>query len=257
MKEPIIPLDDIFNIQSLKTWPSEVLDFLNQNQEVFVGWQCSCCSTSYSSVYDQVIYQFRDILRKYSLIGYHCTKLCSHEIDEIHRNGMSLQNLKTLSKRIDKLHELDLISFEVAEKLKNRNQADEEHRAKMLWFCFFKPFIAEKHGIYRFFDSWGGEALYNSHEYDGITGPVLRRIGTPCIIKAKVPMRKLSESFLPDTNMFRVFLEEHGHTLENPTEHEGFSIENIPSENILQIIEYPSEKFVELTKCNEWYSYIE
>ncbi len=169
---------------------------------------------------------------------------------------MSLQDLQTLTKRIDDLLELNLISDRIAKELKTRNQADDEHRARMLWFCFFKPFIAEQHGIYRFFDSWGGEALYNSHEDDLLTGEALRRIGVPCIVKAKVPMRKLSDSYLPDTNMFRVFLEAHDHTLENPTEHEAFSVENIPPENIMQIIEYPSQKFVELTKCNEWHCYI-
>lgn len=248
---------ELINIQSLETWPNEILNFLDKNQEIFSGWQCSCCKNTYSPKYDRVIYQFRNLLRNYSLIGYHCTKLCSHEIDEILRDGMSLQNLKTLSRRIDKLCEMNLISDEIATELKSRNQANEENRAKMLWFCFFEPLIAGQSGIFRFFDCWGGEALYNSHEDDPITGKVLRHIGIPCIIKAKVLMRKLTDSYLPDTNIMRVFLKECGHTLENPTEHEGFTIENIPPDDIIKIIEYPSEEFVELTKCNEWYYYID
>lgn len=67
----------------------------------------------------------------------------------------------------------------------------------------------------------------------------------------------LAEHCLPVDNMFRVFLESRGHTIDHPTEQEGYSVKSIPSENILKIIKYPSQEFVSLTKCNEWYDYID
>jgi hypothetical protein len=54
----------------------------------------------------------------------------------------------------------------ILERQKSENQSDEKYRKNMIWFCFFLPKIAGEHGIMRFFRSWGGEALYNSHEKD-------------------------------------------------------------------------------------------
>ena len=194
----------------------------------------------------------RDVLRKYSLIGYHCTKLTAAEIDNVRVNGMLLQNSTSLNSRISRLKESGLITTKVAQLLKEKNQADDFNRANMLWFCFFEPFIAGRSGIERFFCSWGGEALYNSHEGSPDTGNALLDIGTPCIIKAKVPIASLKNSYYPDSSMIRAFLLERGHQLENPIEHEGFSIKNIQPQNIIEIIEHPSDYFIKLTKCNEW-----
>jgi hypothetical protein len=194
----------------------------------------------------------RNILRKYSLIGYHCTKLTASEIENVRVNGMLLQNSMSLNNRIERLKESGLITAKVTQLLKNKNQADDFNRANMLWFCFFEPFMAGRSGIERFFRYWGGEALYNSHEDCPNTSNVLLDIGIPCIIKAKVPIASLKGSYYPDSSMIRAFLLERGHQLENPIEHEGFSTKNIPSQNIIEIIEYPSDYFIKLTKCNEW-----
>jgi hypothetical protein len=125
----------------------------------------------------------------------------------------------------------------------------------MLWFCFFEPFLAGEHGIGRLFRSWGGEALYNSHESDPITGPVLRKLGVPCVIKANVPITNLKESKFPDGALARMALSKLGHRLKIPTEHEGYSTQCLSAAQILDIFEYPSQGFVELTKCNEWCKY--
>ncbi len=165
---------------------------------------------------------------------------------------MLLQNSTSLNSRINRLEESGLITTKIAQLLKDKNQADDFNRANMLWFCFFEPFIAGRRGIERFFRSWGGEALYNSHEDSPDTGNALLDIGIPCIIKAKVPIASLKDSCYPDSSMIRAFLFERGHQLENPIEHDGFSTKNIHSQNIVEIIEHPSDYFVKLTKCNEW-----
>lgn len=194
----------------------------------------------------------RDILRSHSLIGYHCTKLTANEIKHVRVNGMLLQNATTLNKRVACLEESGLLSADVAQLLINNNQADDSNRANMLWFCFFEPFLAGRCGIERFFRSWGGEALYNSHEGNLITGNALLNIGTPCIIKAKVPIASLKDSYYPDSSMIRAFLLQRGHQLENEIEHEGFSTKIIEPQKILEIIEHPSDHFIKLTKCDEW-----
>ena len=165
---------------------------------------------------------------------------------------MHLQNAASLSKRISSLVENEVLSADVAQRLINKNQADESNRANMLWFCFYEPYLAGRSGIECFFRSWGGEALYNHHEGDPVTGKALLNIGTPCIVKAEIPISSLNGSFYPDSTMIRVFLLQRGHKLKNGIEHEGFSTNNIDSKNIVKVIEYPSDQFIKLTKCDEW-----
>ncbi|MEP1446174.1 MAG: hypothetical protein ABJK37_08700 [Paraglaciecola sp.] len=136
--------------------------------------------------------------------------------------------------------------------LVSKNQADDRNRANMLWFCFYSPHLAGRYGIERFFRSWGGEALFNSHEDNPITGEALLAIGNPCLIKANVPIASLKDSYYPESSMIRVFLSQRGHRLDNGIEHEGFSLHDIKPENIVEIVEYPSNRFIELTKCDTW-----
>ncbi len=81
----------------------------------------------------------RNILRKYSLIGYHCTKLTEAEIRNIHTNGMVLQSATSLNKRIDSIEMDGMITTKVAGLLRGKNQANDSNRVNMLWFCFFEP----------------------------------------------------------------------------------------------------------------------
>lgn len=145
-----------------------------------------------------------------------------------------------------------MVTPEVGQQLKRTNQADDYNRANMLWFCFFEPALAGQHGIERFFKSWGGEALYNSHENDPVSGKALRSIGIPCVVKAIIPIASMNDSYFPDAVMARKCLLDQGHELDNDLLHEGFSMANIPASNIIEIIEHPSAEFCALTGCKGW-----
>lgn len=173
-------------------------------------------------------------------------------MDSIRNDGLLLQSSASLRKRISRLEQNGLLSADIAQSLININQSDDDNRANMLWFCFYEPYLAGQYGIERFFRSWGGEALYNSHEGRPVTGEALKRIGIPCVIKANVPIISLNSSYYPDTSMIRVFLSQRGHRLENEIEHEGFSTQSIDPQNIIDIFKHPSDQFSELTKCEEW-----
>jgi len=202
--------------------------------------------------YDSTIYGMRDVLRSFSLVGYHCTKLTREEIESVRLNGLRLQSSVSLADRIDQLVVSGSLDPEVAFRLKAKNQADDPNRARMLWFCFFEPCLAGQSGIQRFFRCWGGEALYNSHESCHGTGDVLRSIGVPCVVVATVPIASLTDSFYPDTSMVRAYLSKRGHKITNPIEHEGFSTEDIAAHNIRDVVEYPSNEFLRLTGCEAW-----
>ncbi len=168
---------------------------------------------------------------------------------------MILQDSISLDARITRLLHQNLISPEIAQCLKDKNQANDSNRSRKLWFCFFEPSISGESGIGRFFKSWGGEALYNSHEHNPDIGKVLRSIGTPYIIKVNVPIASMKESKFPDGAMARILLSSFGHQLKIPIEHNGYSINNISAQNIIETIEHPRKKFIELTKCDRWVKY--
>ncbi|MDD2609367.1 MAG: hypothetical protein PHX60_06670 [Giesbergeria sp.] len=169
---------------------------------------------------------------------------------------MIMQNATSLNLRIDQLLHAGLVDYEVAQCLKAVNQANDSNRANMLWFCFYEPFLAGESGIGRFFKSWGGEALYNSHEDDPVTGAALCNIGIPCLIKANVPIASMKDSVFPDGVIAREFLSHRGHQVETSTRSQGYSTKNISVQNIIEIIEHPSARFIELTKCEAWKRYV-
>ncbi|MGF1832182.1 hypothetical protein [Photobacterium sanguinicancri] len=240
-------------IAEQSTWPDEIVDYLDENHLKFLGWETPGDDRVSAYEYDQAILEFRSLLKPLSLVGYHCTKLTPYEIEDVRLNGMKLQNLESLKQRVLRLESTAEITETVAKELISINQADDRNRAGMLWFCFYEPHLAGFYGIQRFFKSWGGEALYNHHENRKNTGEVLKKIGVPCVIKARVVIESLKESYYPCSALIRVYLLNRGYVVDNGIEHEGYSTQNICSNQIEAIEQYPTEQFVKLTKCNEWH----
>ncbi|EGQ8028748.1 hypothetical protein ACWOVX_004332 [Vibrio vulnificus] len=239
-------------ISQQSTWPEQVVDYLDRNHLKFIGWETSGGDRVSAYEYDQAILEFRSLLKQFSLVGYHCTKLTPYEIEDIRKHGMKLQCGESLKQRVLRLESAQEIDKVVAQKLLACNQADDSNRAFMLWFCFFEPHLAGFYGIHRFFKSWGGEALYNRHENQKITGDALKEIGIPCVIKAKVTISSLKASYYPCSVLIRAYLQGRGYVIDNSIEHEGYSTEDISADQIEAIYQHPSDEFAQLTKCNEW-----
>jgi hypothetical protein len=239
-------------ITEQKTWPSEIVSYLDDNYQAFLGWETSGQERASESEHEQAVQEFREILNTCSVIGYHCTKLTSHEIEDIALNGMKLQNSESLKARVLKLNSLGEVNDEIAMKFIASNRSGARNRASKLWFCFFEPHLDGFDGIHRFFKYWGGEALYLDHVASKDSADTLKRLGTPCIIKAHVNINSLEESYYPDKELIRVYLLSKGYDAKKDIEPEGFSIENVSSMQIDAIYEYPTAEFVRLTRCNEW-----
>ena len=186
------------------------------------------------------------------LHGYHCTRLTEPEIQNIMLNGMQLPNKQMLDRRIQSIQGAGLIESYIATRLKNENQAICSNRAEMIWFCFYRPYIAGQSGIQRLFRSWGGEALYNSHEKDPQTGPILKSIGTPCLIEANVPIADLGVHSTLCEKVARLFLIKRGLKKKKCVDHDDKANSPILSRNIKRIIQYPDPDFIALTHCNKW-----
>lgn len=145
-----------------------------------------------------------------------------------------------------------IIESKIADRLCTENLGTEQFRVGRIWFCFFPPLRGGQSGIERFFRFWGGEALYGLHEIDPETGPILRRVGVPCVIEADVPVVALRKhSFLP-MKIARKFPIERGFETGEPTEHEDPALAPIPAANIRRIIRYPDQEFCALTGCLTW-----
>ena len=244
-----------------RTWPAEIVKYLEQHQDLFLAWELKGAgmgssfedARAFARQYDRAIYGLRAVLSRYSLeSGYHCTRLTNAEIDHIVSNGLQLPNLDMLQARIQAIHDAGLIDAHVADRLRTNNQADEKNRAGMIWFCFFPPGIAGQGGIERFFRHWGGEALYNSHERDPLTGPILEKIGTPCLIEAEVAMASLEVHSFLDTHVIRKFLVNRGLETGEPTDHEDRAKSPVPAANVRRVIRFPEPDFITLTGCSSW-----
>jgi hypothetical protein len=244
------------------TWPNDVIEYLERHKDLFWAWEQPkedhtrhvnfAKARIAASNYDRAVERLRSVLNPYTLHGYHCTRLTEDEIAQILAHGMQLPDRNVLCGRIECLRNTGLIDKTLAERLKAENQAQESNRAKMIWFCFFPPYVAGQGGIERFFRSWGGEALYNHHEDDEVTGPALWTIGTPCLIEADVPISILPPYTYLEVHLYRQFLVNRGFKTGEPVEHEDRAIEPIPAQNIRRIIRFPEADFLALTRCTEW-----
>jgi hypothetical protein len=237
------------------TWPQQVKDFLETQAQPLLNRELMMIDqpNSYNPyAFDFAHNEFTKILVNYHLDhAFHCTRLTEEEIAEIKQYGMQLPNLEILTQRIKHLVGAGVITTAIADKLIANNQADERYRKNMLHFVFQSPHFEGHGGIGRFFASWGGEALYNSHEGNPETGPILRQIGIPCIIEAKIPIANLSRNYLVD-KFVRIYHINRGLKTEEPNHHEDHTKEPIPASDIVAIHRFPEPTFIELSGCKNW-----
>jgi hypothetical protein len=237
-----------------KTWPAEVLAYLEHHHDVFWAWEdrSGRSGTVSGPQYDRALYGLRAVLNDYTLHGYHCTRLTTAEIGHIMSQGMQPPNAAMLRGRIQVLLDSAVIDAAVARRLMQTNQADEANRANRIWFCFFAPHLAGESGIGDLLGFWGGEALYNSHDRDSETGPILARIGTPCLVEADVPIASLPGPGGLDMKVARQYVIWRGFKTSEPVEHEDRAQAPIAAKSIRRIIQFPEPDFRALTGYNTW-----
>ncbi len=241
----------LMDLEQPDKWPSELLRFFEHHHDLFLDWEVAPNQSDVQTS-DRAIKKLIALLQPYAIQGWHCTRLTADEIATILSEGMGLPNAALLHHRIAAIVSAGGFSQEIADILKSRNQAHERNRAGRVCFCFFPPRLAGEFGIGRFFRHWGGEALYNWHENDPVTSPILRGIGTPCLIEASVPIASLQEhSFFP-FKVVRQFLISRGCDAGEPADHEDCIKRPLSAEDIRRVIRFPDDDFISLTGCSEW-----
>ncbi len=154
-----------------------------------------------------------------------------------------------LRRRIGSIRDDKLIDPEVARHLMEKNQADDANRANRIHFCFFEPHMAGETGINSLLRYWGGEALYNSHDADPVRGPVLAKVGIPCLVEADVPIVDLKGIFL-DINVSRQFLIWRGLRPLEIIKHSDCAVR--PVRSLRRVVQFPESDFIALTQCETW-----
>lgn len=255
----------MIEIESVDIWPKEVVNILENNFDILKKYilrehgLMSLLSTErwnkinkYASERALIIEDIKQLISKHKVTVYHCTRLTESEIDDVNSNGIQPLSLELINNRITKALSENLLSKELADYLLSANQCNDKNRSGMLWFAGGVSTLKDEGAVVRLFQSWGGEALYNSHEDDTKSGHVLKAIGKPCIIKA---------SLFPTE--FKAIWVDLGERLVNAfLIHRG--IKNVESPNFDTYIDFllRPERFVliqrenplfeSLTNCNRW-----
>jgi len=142
---------------------------------------------------------------------------------------------------------------DIAELLLDSHQAEDNGRLGMTHFFNCRSILVDEGDVGRLFRSWGGEALYNSHESRDDTGPVLRGIGMPAIVVTAIPIPRLRTTTADTGERFVWrFLADRQVPIDQAPDIETCATEPVPAEMILEIITFADCRFEQLTGCSTW-----
>jgi|SRR5579862_1977740 len=241
----------VIDLEAVSTWPTQLLAYLEAHREVFLDWANGPVRVD-AATYDRAIYGLIDAMQPYALIGWHCARLTDREIVAIGVSGMWLPDAAMLIRRINAAIEEGFLTTAMGDRLKAKNQAHENNRAGMVWFCFFPPRLAGEGGIGDLLRFWGGEALYNSHDRHPETAAVLRSVGMPSIVEAEVPIAFLEPHGGLAFKVVRRYLISRGYETQEPCEHQDRVKQPLPAGCIRRVISFPTPDFLELSGCEFW-----
>jgi hypothetical protein len=157
------------------TWPSHVRELLDAGVSELPAARADLCSA--------VDAQIRDL----EVVGYHCTRLTTDEIERVKNEGLSPLTRELRQSRILARVEAGDLPRELVECLLTAGIANRGvHRLDIS--CFY---LTKEIGdwCWKFFRYWGGESIYVPYMNLGSEeGRALRSIGCPCILELAVPV---------------------------------------------------------------------
>jgi len=223
------------DFEDTSTWPDYLRAALNGYRWTFAGAQ-----------------QADDILSREALLGFHCTRLLPYEAAEILETGPCPPSPKFLAKRIDRAREARYLPANICTRLLAENQAADANRVGKICFVNMRSCLREESSVRRFFESWGGEVLYNSHEEDPITGPALKRLGEPYIVKVSVPVSMLEEFRYGLARYFanKLLNDSTGGEAGRPELPETCVAGSVPPEWVVELVSFRDAAFESLTHCH-------
>ena len=216
-------------------------------------------ANEYEESYANLIEALDQALKPHQLVGYHCTRLTSEEIDNVRQLGLCGLSPELVNNRLKSSYKAELLSQEDFSYLAKNptihaNLANQHgNRTGKIWFCPNRSTLRDAPAVYRLFRSWGGEAVYSGLEDDPQITPALASLGIPCIVKCAIPF---SEARHFRASIAEYFVAEY---ISDAVEYGGpeaqfdlYTSIDVPSCRVLAIIEYRDPAFEALTRCSEW-----
>jgi hypothetical protein len=204
---------------------------------------------SYEPAWDAALALAEETTASLHLLGFHATRLMEHEVKEIERSGLEPLSVELLERRLLAAQSAGALTPEQAARLLARHQAADENRSRRTAFFFTRAQLKNA-GLDRLCRSWGGEALYGCHEDDEETGPLLRSLGTPCIVVAAVSVADIEQRFDIRCHLVNGWCARRDIRTEHGPEFGG--VVRAPTPSILRIVKLGDPEFVVLTGHDKW-----
>lgn len=252
-----------------ETWPQQMLAELAANADQIAAYHLERARIDRAAEGDVMLRVdrppnnnepiWRDILQmseraiaKQRLLGFHATRLADSERVDIISNGLRVLSPELFERRMSAVEKAGLISRELGARLRVRNQVRDDNRSGRTAFCFTRRLLADEGGIGRLFRSWGGEAVYNSHEGDEQTGPAIAVIGQPCVVIAAVPVEAIGTYMSVAERLVNVWCAKRGMKPEHAPDFGGYVRADIPGGCIQRIVVIDDPEFLTLATHNTW-----
>lgn len=259
----------LIDADNLETWPNELLGVLRANAEairayhkerqvidraaeVDVMLRIKRLANIHGPAWRHALEVANNATAGKFLRGYHATRLTHDEVVAIKSGGLEPLSVALLEQRLAALRDTGEIDLRIHDALRMHHQASENNRAGMVWFIFTKASLTDEGGVERFFRSWGGEALYNSHESHKTNGPALRAPGTPAIVQAAVPCDGIETFTGVGKRLVNAWCASERIQTGDGPEFEGYVRTGIPGADILRIDALGSGTFDALTRHQRW-----
>jgi len=254
---------------SEETWPEEIRAALSGRQVQIQSFQAERAridraaqedvmlrihrpANQYQQAWDEVLEISEKATAGKRLVGFHCTRITETERADVEANGLCKLTSALFERRLQCVLSEGHISDDVAAALRFRNQVDEPNRTGVICFCFNRDLLSHESGVERLFRSWGGEALYNSHEDDKATGPALAAIGLPCIVVASLPINEVWAYHTVGQRLVNLWCAKRDITTGEDGNFEGRIKTDLSGDNILRVIGYDDPEFLRLTEHSKW-----
>ncbi len=268
-----MPPPHVIALDDEATWPPGVCALLDDHLHVLRSYESERArieqlrddpttrhrprpSNPHAAAREQVSLDVQALVEDAFLIGYHCTRLHDDEITSIRTQGLRPLSSQLAQERVLRRLAAGDLTGPVADRLLAHSRADDallpERRTGMTWLIFTTAPLRQEDLVWRLFTFWGGEALYISHEDDDEISPILRALGTACIVEAMVPIKAVDTYVPMGERIVRRYLHHRGIDTGHDPEVEGSVRTAIPGEAVRRVARRSDCDFEGLTECSRW-----
>ncbi|CAD2245832.1 hypothetical protein [Xanthomonas arboricola] len=243
------PLLDVSNPAS---WPEGLQQVIERLRPMFRAWEQDRPEKS-AEAFDEAMQQLGAALSPFAIRGFHFTRLTDDEAAGIRTSGLEVLSTDLIARRFAAQVEQGALTTDQAAHLLKTNQVGDANRSGKAWFCFYPPCEAHESGVRPLLEHWGGEALYNFNAQNPVLGPLLRSIGRPALIQARVPATYLRNSFGLAAAVYQADLTTYSiETRDAPGRFEDYSRFDLGPDQIEHVFLHPDADFIRLTGCGDW-----